>query len=44
MENIVKRSGESKMEYKCNEIEKKWQDYWKKNETFKVNQYLFKKK
>ena len=43
MENIVKRSGESKMEYKCNEIEKKWQEYWKKNETFKTDVWDFSK-
>jgi len=24
------------MEYKFNEIEKKWQEYWEKNKTFKV--------
>ena len=43
MENIVKRSGENKMEYKCNEIEKKWQEYWKKNETFKTDVWDFSK-
>ena len=43
MENIAKRSGENKMEYKCNEIEKKWQEYWKKNETFKTDVWDFSK-
>ena len=31
------------MEYKCNEIEKKWQEYWKKNETFKTDVWDFSK-
>ncbi|HCC31124.1 MAG TPA: leucine--tRNA ligase [Marinilabiliales bacterium] len=25
------------MEYKFNEIEKKWQEYWRKNQTYKIN-------
>ena len=31
------------MEYKFNEIEKKWQEYWKKNETFKTDVWDFSK-
>jgi len=31
------------MEYKFNEIEKKWQEYWDKNETFKTDVWDFSK-
>ena len=31
------------MEYNFNEIEKKWQEYWKKNETFKTDVWDFSK-
>ena len=31
------------MEYKFNEIEKKWQEYWQKNETFKTDVWDFSK-
>ena len=44
MEKYARRSGErSKMEYKFNEIEKKWQNYWKENDTFKTDVWDFSK-
>ena len=29
------------MNYNANEIEKKWQEYWKKKETFKTDVWDF---
>src|SRR6187455_1687326 len=34
---VILASGNNTMEYKFNDIEKKWQDYWKKNDTYKVD-------
>ncbi len=31
------------MDYNFREIEKKWQDYWAKNETFKTDVWDFSK-
>ena len=43
MVNIVKRSGVRKMEYNFKKIEKKWQEYWEKNKTFKTDIWDFDK-
>ena len=32
------------MDYKFNDIEKKWQEYWRKNQTYKVEADDFNKK
>ena len=32
------------MEYNFNEVEKKWQTYWRENETYKVSEDANKKK
>ena len=33
--------GDYFMEYKFNEIEQKWQDYWEKNKTFYTDVWDF---